>query len=145
MWDNPPPPNKQHGTSFLCCCVWGVQSSLVALFRIQVMLLQDSAQRQRDQQNTVFILSLPVVIAVVPAGSLPSALPPDQTPRQCRTFSAQKCKQAAESCTLCCTGRHEGDITEESNIYYCFRFGYQDGYCVTIKQKLYCTYIYTHV
>lgn len=109
------------------------------------MLLQDSAQRQRDQQNTVFILSLPVVIAVVPAGSLPSALPPDQTPRQCRTFSAQKCKQAAESCTLCCTGRHEGDITEESNIYYCFRFGYQDGYCVTIKQKLYCTYIYTRV
>lgn len=47
---------------------------VLALFQIQVMMPHVSAQRQHDQQCTVFILSLPVVIAAVPAGSLPSAL-----------------------------------------------------------------------
>ncbi len=47
----------------------------MAVLQIQVMLPQVSAQRQHDQQYTASILSLPVVIAVVPAGSLPSALP----------------------------------------------------------------------
>lgn len=46
---------------------------VIVLFQIQVMMPHVSALRQHDQQHTVFILSLPVVIAAVPAGSLPSA------------------------------------------------------------------------
>lgn len=44
------------------------------VLQIQVMMPCVSAQRHPDQQCTMFILNLPVVIVAVPAGSLPSAL-----------------------------------------------------------------------
>lgn len=88
--------------SFLACCGWPVQALVVALSQIQVMLPQDSAQRQHDQQHTVFILSLPVVIAVVPAGSLPSALPLTELPVNA-THSL--CKNANKPWSpACCAG-----------------------------------------
>lgn len=66
------------------------------------MLPQDSAQRQHDQQHTVFILSLPVVIAVVSAGSLPSALPLTELPVNA-THSL--CKNANKPWSPACCAR----------------------------------------
>lgn len=102
-------------------CGWGVQALVIAQFQIQVTLPQVSAQGQHDQQYTVFILSLPVVKAVVPAGSLPSALP-----CQCHTFSVQKCKQSMQGQT----GKHKGNTAEASQVYYCFWYLWQLRLCM---------------
>lgn len=62
---------------------------VVTVLHIQVMMPCVSAQRQHDQECTMFILSLPVVIVAVPAGSLPSVFALD-TLHHCHTFSVQK-------------------------------------------------------
>lgn len=110
-------PSKQPGKYFLSCCGWAVQALVIVLCQIQVTLPQVSAQREHDQPHTVFILSLPVVIAAVPAGSLPSALPLTSSLSMPHMLSAKmQTKHAVPDWSN--TG---GNTAEARHICYCLK------------------------
>lgn len=93
---------------------------VIVLFQIQVMMPHVSAQRQHDQQYTVFTLSLPVVIAAVPAGSLPTALSLASSLSMPHILSAKmQTKYAGPG------WKYKGNTPVASPNYYCFRIYYK--------------------
>lgn len=89
-----------------------------------------SGQRQHDQQYTVFILRLPVVIAAVPAGSLPSALSLASSLSMPHILSAKMQTKHAGPTEI-----YKGNTTQASPNYCCYRLSYKHYQQETDRQK----------